>query len=166
MKRKYLQRDEIVYRLKQPGSPSVAVMSEETGVPTATLYAWLAYERRTHGTSPAPIGAAGMKKRVSSRTPSTKLRIVAGSIGLEGDALRAYCAEQGETVEMVLSWRDLALSGLEQADRKRFPHPGDTAAADIKALEAELRRKEAALAEAAALLVLKKKVQEIFGEEK
>jgi hypothetical protein len=34
----------------------------------------------------------------------------------------------------------------------------------IKSLEAELRRKEKALAETAALLVLKKKVQEIFAD--
>jgi hypothetical protein len=35
----------------------------------------------------------------------------------------------------------------------------------IKELERELNRKEKALAEAAALLVLKKKVQEIWGDE-
>ena len=35
----------------------------------------------------------------------------------------------------------------------------------IRALEKELRRKDKALAEAAALLVLKKKVHEIWGDE-
>jgi len=41
------QREEILQRLRQPGAPSVAVISEETGVPKATLYYWLS--RRPHG---------------------------------------------------------------------------------------------------------------------
>jgi transposase len=43
--------------------------------------------------------------------------------------------------------------------------PGkDARGQQIRALEAELRRKEKALAETAALLVLKKKAQEIWGD--
>jgi hypothetical protein len=39
-RRKYANREEIVARLRQPGAPSIGVLSEETGVPKATLYAW------------------------------------------------------------------------------------------------------------------------------
>jgi transposase len=48
------------------------------------------------------------------------------------------------------------------------PRKSKTASEDakrIKKLERELRRKEKALAEAAALLVLQKKVQAIWGDE-
>jgi hypothetical protein len=38
---KYQNRDEVVARMRQPGAPSIGVLSEETGVPKATLYAWL-----------------------------------------------------------------------------------------------------------------------------
>ncbi len=40
MRQKYHNRQEIVHRLNQPGSPSIAVISEETGVSKAILYAW------------------------------------------------------------------------------------------------------------------------------
>ena len=44
------------------------------------------------------------------------------------------------------------------------PRKGDAQGQRIRALEAELRRKESALAETAALLVLKKKAQAIWGD--
>ena len=53
------------------------------------------------------------------------------------------------------------MSGAPQ-DR---PSSRQSDAKKIKALERELRRKDKALAEAAALLVLQKKVQEIWGDE-
>jgi len=48
--------------------------------------------------------------------------------------------------------------------RRRFHHEQRRDLRRIQELERELRRKEAALAETAALLVLKKKVQEIWGD--
>jgi hypothetical protein len=56
------------------------------------------------------------------------------------------------------------IEGLRQkpAQQKAPRHPADLQR--IRALEQELQRKDKALAETAALLVLKKKVQEIWGD--
>ena len=57
-----------------------------------------------------------------------------------------------------------AETALEDPSRRRekaLPHPDTTRLAVV---ERELRRKEKALADAAALLVLKKKVQDIWGD--
>ena len=56
-------------------------------------------------------------------------------------------------------WRAAALEGL--APRKVSGKEGKR----VRELERELRRKERALAEAAALLVLQKKAQAIWGDE-
>ncbi len=56
-------------------------------------------------------------------------------------------------------WRDQMLIGLEPKPAKRVETKR------IRELEKELRRKDKALAETAALLVLKKKAQEIWGDE-
>lgn len=166
MRRKNHNRQEIVHRLSQPGSPSIAVMSEETGVPKATLYAWLSSERRLgRGDTPRKASLA-MTKRSKPRSPSVKFALLGESHGLQGDALKAFCDQKGVTVEELLSWRDLALSGIELAERDglgvtRKEHEGEMAE-----LKEDLRRKNEALAEAAALLVLQKKTLGLLGGKK
>jgi hypothetical protein len=57
-------------------------------------------------------------------------------------------------------WREEMLQALSKKPKK-----GDPKDKRIRGLESELRRKEKALAEAAALLVLKKKAQGIWGDD-
>ena len=60
-------------------------------------------------------------------------------------------------------WRQQVLTGLGNPPARSSKH--SAAARRVKDLEKELRRKDKALAETAALLVLKKKVQAIWGDE-
>lgn len=75
-----------------------------------------------------------------------------------------YCRKRGLYPEQLGAWR----TSCEQAnaDKTVIQRPGDRRADKrrIQALERELQRKEKALAEAAALLVLRKKAQAIWGE--
>lgn len=75
-----------------------------------------------------------------------------------------YCRKRGLYPEQLRAWR----TSCEQAnaDKTVIQRPGDRRADKrrIQALERELQRKEKALAEAAALLVLRKKAQAIWGE--
>nr|VFK37447.1 MAG: hypothetical protein BECKLPF1236C_GA0070990_108321 [Candidatus Kentron sp. LPFa] len=77
-----------------------------------------------------------------------------------------YCRDDGLYVEQIARWREFAIAGTEsgslltksqrqewQKDKKKLCN-----------LQKELRRKDKALAEAAALLVLEKKAQVIWGE--
>ena len=62
-------------------------------------------------------------------------------------------------------WRLQMLNALQNGFSKKKSKRNNVDAKRIRALEKELRRKDKALAETAALLVLKKKVQEIWGDE-
>jgi transposase-like protein len=166
MRQKYHNRQEIVHRLSQPGSPSIAVISEETGVPKATLYAWLASEKRSTRLDSSPKGRLAMTKRSKPRSPSVKFELVADSRKLQGEALLAFCNEKGVTVEELLSWRDLALSGIEVADRDGLGSTRKEHDKRVTDLEAELRRKNDALAEAAALIILQKKISGLLDGQK
>ena len=164
MKKKYENRTDILRRLHQPGAPSVSVLSEETGIPKATLYAWISNEKRSvRSTVQQSGGYAGMAKRTHSRTPSKKLRFVSESMNLEGDQLLVFCQTHGVTVEELLTWRDLALSGIEQSRADGSGMTQSERENQIQQLQAELRRKNDALAEAAALLVLQKKTSDLLG---
>ena len=92
------------------------------------------------------------------------IRILHRTNELEDRELGAFLREEGVHTSQLKQWREAFRTAIgkpsreqrkrEARDRKR-----------IKRLEKELRRKESALAEAAALLWLKKKAQAIWGDE-
>ena len=81
--------------------------------------------------------------------------------------LGTWCREHGVYPQTLEQWRTAALQALDepeevarQALREKKAERGR-----IKELERDLRRKEKALAEAAALLVLSKKLEAIFPKD-
>jgi transposase len=82
--------------------------------------------------------------------------------------LGAFLRRKGVHEAQLAEWRQQVTQGAVAA--LRGPSKRDRKAASVEArrvrdLERELARKEKALAEAAALLVLKKKAQAIWGDE-
>jgi hypothetical protein len=79
----------------------------------------------------------------------------------------AWCRENGVYPQELERWRGAATEALAEPEEARAS-PGQTKAdrRRIKELERELRRKDKALAEAAALLVLSKKMEAIFPKDK
>ena len=75
---------------------------------------------------------------------------------------------EGLYPEQVGRWREAALTGYQRDEllQQQQVSSRKEDKRKIKKLESELRRKEKALAETAALLVLRKKAQAIWGEEK
>ena len=80
-----------------------------------------------------------------------------------------YCRSKGLYVEEVRSWREACLDGLASGrDRDNVRELREELTSHrgrLKELERELRRKEKALAETAALLTLRKKAQAIWGDD-
>lgn len=152
-------RDSFLERIKKPGWPSVKTIAEEMGLPKATLYSWIAAERQRNRQGIA------MNRKTSKRSALNKLSLVARSEGMGIDELEKFCAENGVSFSELQSWRGLSLSAMENS--------GDGNVMSVKQhedevakLKAELARKEKALAEAAALLILQKKTSDILGREK
>ena len=105
-------------------------------------------------------------KRPKDWTAEDKLKAVLEAASLTEEELGAFLRRQGLHETHLRQWRSQMLEGLHG------PSPGKRKAAGkspeakkIRQLERELNRKEKALAEAAALLVLKKKAQAIWGDE-
>ncbi|GHU15744.1 hypothetical protein FACS189441_7800 [Betaproteobacteria bacterium] len=79
----------------------------------------------------------------------------------------AWCREHGIYPQQLEQWRQSATQALAEPEKSRAS-PGETKAdrRRIKELERELRRKEKALAETAALLARSKKLGVIFPADK
>ena len=77
----------------------------------------------------------------------------------------AWCREKGVFPSDLAQWRESAIAALAQPEEARATVQETRAdRRRIKELEKDLRRKEKALAETTALLVLRKKLQAIFQE--
>jgi transposase-like protein len=142
----------------------VAQISQELGIHQATLYNWRKSWRLQGEVVPAS------EKDPEGWTAADKFTVVLESAGFNATELSAYCRERGLFPEQVDRWRQTAqdananavLTMAEQRDLEKR-HQQDQK--EIKQLKQDLRRKEKALAEAAALLIAAKKIQAFWGED-
>ena len=147
-------RAKLVQKLMQPDGPTQGSLSRETGVPQVTLSRWLR-KARTIG----PMSSNGSSRR-SRRTADEKLRLVLEASRLPETELGAFLRREGLTEAQLQQWREAARAGLAATtgDRK------SPELQRIKQLEDELLRKDRALAEVSAILVLRKKAQALLGD--
>ncbi len=155
------RKEAILKKLLPPYSMSVSQLAKEEGISTATLYYWRQQLRES--------GAAVPNSHTSSEqwSAQTKLAIVAETYSMTENELSNYCREKGLYPEQVEAWRSECMHGF-MSNKEREADIKKQAKADkneIKALKKELRIKEKALAETAALLVLRKKLRAFYGEE-
>ncbi len=138
-------RDRIVARLLPPESAAIEVVSREVGVSMGTLERWRAQA----------LAAPGELASSQRWTPAARLEAVITTAAMDEAARSAWCREQGLFPAELEAWKRDAIAGLGEPraasavearqDRRR-----------VKELERELHRKDKALAETTALLVLRK----------
>jgi transposase-like protein len=133
---------------------------KETGVSNGSLYNWRK-QYRDKG-----IAVPGDDSKAENWSAEDKLAVVFETMPLNEANLSEYCRSKGLYVEQIRQWKEAALTGYQSTAQTKKQsaanHKSDQK--KIKKLEAELRRKDKALAETAALLVLSKKCQAIWGE--
>jgi transposase-like protein len=147
----------MVRRMMEPNRVPTAELAAEVGVDKSTLSRWVREAGTTDSMSTTRKTTGG---RPDDRTADEKLQLVLEASLLTDEELGEFLRRNGLHEADLERWREEALAGL--GDRRQ----GRRRAADtkrIRELEREVRRKDKALAEAAALLVLQKKAQAIWG---
>ena len=159
----------MVQKLSGPNAISAAALSKQVDVPQTTLSKWLrkagiqttfGYPNNTDSVSARhPMN----NKSPNDWSPEEKLKAVLEAASLSDAQLGDFLRRKGLHETHLQQWRLKMLNGLGKPQKTK----SKTASAEkkqIQQLEKELRRKDKALAETAALLVLKKKVQQIWGD--
>ena len=148
----------LIAKMLPPNDVPVPQLVRETGIPKDTLYTWRSKHRKALGDVTVHPPACG------PLSGEEKFTVVIESASLNETELSEYCRRKGLYPAQISAWRD----ACTQANALQTPKPDRTQlkaqVKHIKQLEAELRRKDKALAEAAALLVLQKKVRALWGE--
>ena len=139
-------KDAVVARLLPPESSSLEAVSQKVGISVATLERWRA------GALAANDGNGSPRQW----TPAARLEAVIATAVMDEAARSAWCREHGLYPTDLDRWKQDALSGLGElrddgAEAKQERRR-------IKELERDLNRKDKALAETAALLVLSKRM--------
>ena len=155
------RKESVLRKMMPPHNRSIKQLAREEGISEATLYNWRKHAREKGVLMPnADSGPEGWSAR-------DKFAAVVESASLNEHELSEYCRKKGIYPQQLDQWRracedandwdrqaNIKLKSEQKSNRKR-----------INELEKQLRRKEKALAEAAALLVLQKKVQAIWTEQ-
>ncbi len=156
-------RKRMVQRMTGLKALSAAKLAEEVGVPQPTLSRWLRDTAIVENVTKKKVKPAAPTARRPSEWPAEdKLRAVVGAASVPDPELGGWLRREGLREEDLERFRADAIAGLAPPPKKA---KGAGEQKRIKELERELKRKDAALAETAALLVLRKKAVALWGEE-
>lgn len=148
------QKKKIVNELLSSNGRSVKSISDEYGIAEQTIYNWL---------NKAKEGTLDKTHIDGERHPREKLHLLISSRTIPDDKMGEWLRENGLLSEELNQFeqeiRDLVEDNkhTEKQEIKRLKKKN-------KDLERELKKKEKALAEMAALYTLKKKAEELWGD--
>lgn len=154
-------KDAAIDRMMPPKNESIKSISNELGVSEQTLYKWRKAARNEGHATPG-------NGQVSGRWNSEdKFLIVMETYSMNQVELAEYCRKKGLYKEQIDAWRVSCLNANtgELNQTKKLSHELKEEKKRASEIEKDLRKKEKALAEAAALLLLRKKAQAIWGDQ-
>lgn len=143
------EKNKIIGRMLPPESATLRSLETEYGIGKSILSTWKHKVIQKQGL----IVASGNNKNHSA---GDKFLTVIESYGMNESELSQYCRAKGLYTEEVKGWQDTCIHANEKPDSLSVEKTN-------KELRQELNE-EKALAEAAALLMLRKKVEAIWGE--
>ena len=153
-------KEHIIQQMLPPISKSVRQLHNENGVSEQTLFKWKKQAKASGMAAPSGTGTS------EEWSGEDKFLIVLETARMNQAELAEYGREKGLYVEQIEAWRDACINanGSVANESKRLKKDLSESKKQVTKLNRELKRKEAALAETAALLVLRKKAQAIWGE--
>lgn len=154
-------RERMVQRMTSPGGPSAVDLGEEVSVPHQTLSRWKkeASSLGDMGKNKKPPHPERASRSAPQWTPEEKLRVLTAASLLEDEQLGEFLRREGLHAAQLEEWRAEVLAALGAVRRPA----NDRTTKVVRELERELARKDKALAEVTALLVLRKKAEALFG---
>lgn len=149
-------KEQALSKVYQRGNRTIATIAKELNMNVGTLKNWM---KNISQNDRAQLG--GREKRPQDWSLNERLSALLNTHALSGETLQAWCREHGVFSHQLAQWRTEFCQPATSGDSQLMRTLKD----ENKRLERELTRKEKALAEAAALLVLQKKFQALLGGE-
>jgi transposase-like protein len=154
------RKDAILNKMLAPHPPTIRELAQREGISEATLYNWRNQLRREGRPVPEHDRSS------ENWSAQTKFAVVLETATLSEVELSEYCRAKGLFPEQVKQWREISIQAHAEADTSDAANAQQNKVLrkQNKRLEREILRKDKALAEAAALLILQKKVRALWGD--
>ena len=152
-------KEAVLRKLAPPMNLTVPEVAEAEGISAASLYNWRKQARERGEILPSRGSAP------DHWSSEEKFRVVLETAPMNAAEFSTYCRERGLYPEQVEAWRESCMNANARAGEhdKQTRQARKAERKRIRQLERELRRKDKALAETAALLTLSKKAEAIWG---
>lgn len=154
------ERAWVVQQMMPPLNRAVVELAKSTGITPVTLRTWQNMARAEGRI------VTGDGKRSDQWSSTDKFRIVLEAASLSQAELAAYCRTKGIYPEQVEQWHLACEQANSTANGGQAIAPNAKQSRRIHELERAIRKRDAALAEAEALLNLQKKAEAIWGKGK
>ena len=152
------RKDSVLSKLLPPNNLPIPEVADAEGISQGTLYNWLTQARE--GGAAVPGSRASHAEQWSGEA---KFAVVLETQPMNEAEKATYCREKGLYPEQIERWRLACIAGA--SSKEPSSEPLREARNQIKRLKRNVDRKDKALAESAALLVLSKKFQALWEDE-
>lgn len=136
-------------------------IAKEFGVGRSTIGKWVRQYKQNGG-----IALKSKEKRPKDWSSEERISALIETGSMSSEERATWCRRKGIFPHHLDQWKKDAVSGLSSTSEKNQAEKEKQFKKEISSLKRDLLHKEKALAETAALLVLKKKAQAIWGEPK
>ncbi len=157
-------QEQALIRARERGTRSVVDVANDLHMSVGTLRKWISKSNQIKGEVGDPAVQLPDDVPAQSWEPAQRLQALLETHTMTPTQLHAWCREKGLFEHQLKTWRD-AFCSVTASDSRESKAALRELQAKHEGLQRELRRKEKALAEAAALLVLQKKFQALLGDE-
>jgi len=153
-------REQALRKVLDRGDRTVSEVADEIGMDMEQLKGWMRVSRRqSRLQSPSPVDLRGMP------AAADRLELLLDSAQLSGEARQTFCRERGIYAHQLVTWKAAFANSSEPESLPPLRKECAALKVERDGLKRELNRKERALAEAAALLVLSKKYRALLADE-
>lgn len=156
----------VLSKLLAPNSPGVIELAKEFNIPKATIHTWVFNMKKKNIKKESP------QQRPKDQSATSKFQAVIDTMGKTEQEQSAYCRTQGIYSNHIEAWKQQMLESLGAASTgiasssitKESKAATQQMQDEMKQLKRDLNRKDKALAELTALLILKKKADYLWGD--
>lgn len=142
-----------------PNAPSVVELAKEFNIPYATIYTWM-----TGMLNKKNVKQVNEPQRPQDKSAQNKLQAVIETMNKTETERSAYCRQHGIYINHLDDWKKQILESLGVVTTKKHKAEYLQIINEMKQLKRDLNRKDKALAEVSALLILKKKADLLWGD--
>ncbi len=152
-------REQALRKVFERGDRPIRAVARDLNLNMGTLKGWMKESK-----SRAREGAAG-PDAVDGESLAGRLDLLIASALVPAEALPAWCREHGIYAHQLSAWKAAFVAGSDRDALKPLRSERDALKQERDELKRQLLRKDMALSETAALLVLSKKFQALLAGE-